>query len=235
VTISEDEVVRQQTRVYRRLVANAQRDLRRLVGDLSQATPEGARNALLEVMPLLTERYGDAAGVASLGWYDDLRDTAGVRGAYVPQLAQADLDAVQRATRRAAGSLWTGRPIDTLVSLDSILDLHVKRVGRDTMTSTAIADPRAHGWRRVAVGATCGFCNMLASRGAVYKERTADFAAHHECNCAASPSFDPYAPQVSTRQYQVSRRTAAMSPEQRAVHNERARAWIDDFERTGAL
>lgn len=235
MAITEEDVVRQQARVYRQLVANAQRDLRRLVGDLSQATPSGARNALLEVMPALTEKYGDAASTAALEWYGGLRDSAGVSGAYAPQLAKADFDSIERATRRAAGALWNSDAPGTLVSLDAILDLHVKRMGRDTMTNTAIGDPRARGWRRIAVGPTCGFCLMLASRGSVYVQRTADFAAHHDCNCAASPSFDPNAPEVKARQYVVSQRTASMSPEQRAVHNERARAFIDDFERSGAL
>lgn len=235
MAITEDEVARQQRIVYRQLVRNAQRDLRRIVGDLSQASPEGARNALLEVVPALTERYGEAASEAALTWYDDLRDSAGVRGAYVPYLADADFDAIERATRRAAGSLWDGKAVETLVSIDAVLDLHVKRMGRDTMTATTNLDPRASGWRRLAVGETCGFCLMLASRGAVYRRRTADFAAHHECDCTASPSFDPDAPQVKPRQYEVSRRTGRMSPEQRSVHNERARSFIAEFEKTGAL
>jgi len=61
--------------------------------------------------------------------------------------------------------------------------------GRDTVTATATQDPMAKGWERVIEPGACGFCAMLASRGAVYKESTADFRAHDHCKCVARAVF----------------------------------------------
>lgn len=55
--------------------------------------------------------------------------------------------------------------------------------------SNARADERCIGWRRVTRPGACGFCLMLADRGAVYRESTAAFPAHSNCDCAAEPVF----------------------------------------------
>lgn len=60
--------------------------------------------------------------------------------------------------------------------------------GRDTVRETTIADPRTRGWERVTSGG-CDFCSMLASRGAVYTEASADFASHDHCACSAQPVY----------------------------------------------
>lgn len=61
--------------------------------------------------------------------------------------------------------------------------------GRETITGTVRADPRAAGWQRVTSGKSCDFCSMLAGRGAVYGEDTADFEAHDGCSCSAEPVY----------------------------------------------
>ena len=61
--------------------------------------------------------------------------------------------------------------------------------GRDTVTTAAALDPVAEGWERVIQPGSCGFCAMLAGRGAVYKESTVDFRAHDHCHCVARPVF----------------------------------------------
>jgi hypothetical protein len=60
--------------------------------------------------------------------------------------------------------------------------------GRDTIRQTTVADPRTAGWQRVTSGG-CDFCAMLAGRGAVYSEATADFASHDHCACSAEPVY----------------------------------------------
>jgi hypothetical protein len=61
--------------------------------------------------------------------------------------------------------------------------------GRETITSTVKADPRAVGYERVTSGSACDFCSMLADRGAVYGEASADFEAHDGCACGAEPVY----------------------------------------------
>jgi hypothetical protein len=61
--------------------------------------------------------------------------------------------------------------------------------GRDTIVRAAKIDPVAHGWERVIEPGACSFCAMLAGRGGVYSEATADFKAHDHCHCVARPVF----------------------------------------------
>jgi hypothetical protein len=61
--------------------------------------------------------------------------------------------------------------------------------GRDTITNAVRTDPVADGWERVIEPGACGFCAMLASRGAVYKESTVNFRAHDHCHCVARAVF----------------------------------------------
>lgn len=62
--------------------------------------------------------------------------------------------------------------------------------GRDLIVASTTVDGRAAGWRRVTAGGACDFCQLLASRGPVYKsDRTASFEAHDHCACSAEPVF----------------------------------------------
>lgn len=62
--------------------------------------------------------------------------------------------------------------------------------GRDTIVQTVAADPQARGWARVTSATPCDFCQMLADRGAVYGEDSADFQAHDSCGCSAEPAYE---------------------------------------------
>lgn len=66
---------------------------------------------------------------------------------------------------------------------------HSLNGGRETITGTVKADPRARGYQRVTSGNACDFCSMLADRGAVYGEASADFEAHDRCGCSAEPVY----------------------------------------------
>src|SRR5690606_5733677 len=71
------------------------------------------------------------------------------------------------------------------------------------------------GWHRETRGSRsypsgCKFCQMLASRGDVYKKATARFAAHAGCNCVAVPSWDANAPEVPAGAYVASERLDAL-------------------------
>jgi hypothetical protein len=61
--------------------------------------------------------------------------------------------------------------------------------GRDTVTNAVRSDPMAKGWERVIEPGACGFCAMLAGRGAVYKASSVDFRAHDHCHCVARAVF----------------------------------------------
>src|SRR5690606_15993287 len=193
---------------------------------LDLSNPVGARNALLEFMPALTDQYGEAAAILAADWYDALRESEGVPGVYVATLATTvPEEVVATRTRFGAGHLWTDNPGQTLAFLLGVAQEYVLQPGRDTITQSAMRDPAAAGWHRETRGSACAFCRLLAGRGDVYREATASFAAHADCNCVAAPSWDAGAREVPASAYVASERTSRMSPEQR----ERHRATIRDY------
>lgn len=197
-----------QARIQSAVVESALVEMRGYWASLDLAKPESARDALLEFMPYLNGKYGTAAGSAAATFYDELRDTAGVAGRYRATVLAFDPEPTTIATRRIAGDLWGTNPQAALVGLSAMAGKQILDLGRNTTATSAYADPRASGWHREIRGDTCGFCRMLATRGAVYKEATASFAAHSSCDCVALPSWDASAPEASALQYEASQRTS---------------------------
>lgn len=210
------------------IVERMRDDLAAFWSTLDLSRPQAARAALLEFVPLLTDRYGELAAVVAADWYDEAREAAGVAGRFTA--LPADLvpaNVVQNRTRFGAQHLWTPNPDQTRVFLASALSRYVLQPGWDTIQQSAIRDPAASGWRRVARADGCDFCRMLAGRGGVFRRSTVRFASHDDCNCGAAPDWDPTAPEVDVMAYTASQRTTAMGPEQHARHNARVRAWIE--------
>lgn len=63
---------------------------------------------------------------------------------------------------------------------------HALNGGRETITGTVIADPRARGWERVASGNACDFCS---SRAGARMSTDDVFEAHDRCSCSAAPVY----------------------------------------------
>lgn len=85
-----------------------------------------------------------------------------------------------------------GEPLDRTVANALVRVLgagqrHAVAGSRDTLTAAPRLDRMARGWARVASGDGCAFCLMLASRGPVYTEESADFEAHDHCTCGVEP------------------------------------------------
>jgi hypothetical protein len=208
----------------RRLV---ERDLANFWSHLDLSKPE---RALLHYVPLLVQRHGESAAALAADWYDEVRAASGVPGRFRAVMADSPyLDGVDGTAHRAVGGLFTDHPETTLTTLTATAPKYVLGAGRQTILTSAARDPRASGWQRVGSGSSCRFCTMLIGRGAVYRDRTAHFAAHKACDCAAVPSWDPDAPEVEAELYQASRRTSRMSPKQREKHNALIRDALDRY------
>jgi len=198
------------------LTARATAALAAFWDTLDLSSPVGARNALLEFMPALTDQYGEAAAILAADWYDALRGSEGVPGVYVATLAATvPEEVVVTRTRFGAGHLWTDNPSQALTFLLGVAQEYVLQPGRDTITQAAMADPAAYGWHRETRGSRsfpsgCKFCQMLAGRGDVYKQATAKFAAHNDCRCVAVPSWDANAREVSADAYVASERLESL-------------------------
>jgi hypothetical protein len=201
----------------RRLV---ERDLAEFFGSLNLGRPEAARDALLGFVPVLVAQYGESAASVAADWYDDVRASERVPGRFRALMQESPYQsAVTDTVRRAAGALFSDNPGATLLALSATTGKYALAAGRETITASTARDPRASGWQRVTRGGACGFCRMLAGRGAVYRDGTAHFASHGDCNCAAVPSWDPDAPEVDVTLYRASQRTTNMTPAQRERHN----------------
>lgn len=210
----------------RRLV---ERDLSSFFMSLDLSRPERVRDELLRFVPVLVRAHGESAAAIAADWYDDLRAGERVPGRFrAVMVGSPYLDATEGTVRRAAGSLFTDTPGLALTTLLPSMGKYVLAAGRQTIAASTFQDPQASGWQRVVRAGACNFCRMLHGRGAVYRESTAHFASHKSCNCAAAPSWDRDAPEVDVRLYEVSKRTSAMTPEQREEHNARVREYLAD-------
>lgn len=179
------------------------------LGGLAKRDPVSFRDVLIGVAQAMVAQYGQAAAVFAADWYDELRASERVAGAYkaVPVTRSFDVP-VEQTVRRAVGTLFTDTPDLTEVTraVSSKVGQYTVDGMRNTVLDNSIRDPRASGWKRVAHGETCDFCLMLVGRGGVYKESTVRFKSHGGCNCTAAPSWDPFAPEVPTVAYEASGR-----------------------------
>lgn len=226
-TSSDVEVLRA---ANRGAVVLATRALEAFWGSLDLGRPEAVRDALLEYLPVLVEQYGEAAAVVAADWYDDLRAAEGLADGFTARMGEpVAVERVRSRVRFGAQHLFTENPGQTLVFLSSAVTRYVLEPGRVTVAESVRADPVAVGWHRETRGGGCGFCRMLAGRGAVYKRATANFAAHDDCHCVAVPSWDANAPEVPVDLYRASERTTGMTPEQKARHNALIRRAIDEY------
>lgn len=190
------------------------------------------RNELLRVLPTLVEYYGEAAATVAADWYEQVRDVENIpaKQRFRSQLVIPDkLKEIQGTIERTAGALITDNPDDFLRSIRGPIGRYVIDASRETVIENTRNDPQARGWQRITRAGSCDFCRFLAARGGVYMAYTVRFASHNDCNCAAAPSWDPNAHEVDTKVYEASKKTSRMSEEQKQIHNERVRSYMEDL------
>lgn len=187
VANSDLEEFRQANTALAALVRGEVEDLFR---SLNLSRPEAARDALLELVPVLVQEYGQAAAGLAAEWYEEQRVASGAVGVFRARLAPSvPAEAVQAQVRYQAGHLWTPTPEAALSALLTSVDKFVKQPSRDTMASNAKREGVRYA--RVPRGSkTCSFCLTLASRDAVYTSKKSaggdgnDY--HGDCNCVVT-------------------------------------------------
>ncbi len=140
-----------------------------------------------------------SSGLAA-GYLREFRRTAGVKGR--PKIVMASplivdqfaisLRTTSVAAIKTASSEGTAADVamrNALVQTSGAMARLVLNAGRETVTQSVGADPAGLGYERVLGGAGCDFCQILAGRGGVYSEGTADFEAHDHCGCSAEPIY----------------------------------------------
>lgn len=170
----------------------AERDLTLIWEGLNHADAIATRDALAEILPDLVSMYGAAAATLAADWYEEMRIEAAIDSAFTAITATLpDLGRTEALAGWAVGPLFGAEP-NTATALANVaggLQWIIADADRETIMESSIADPAARGWERVADGG-CGFCEMLAGRGVVYSESSADFASHNNCQCYAAPAWD---------------------------------------------
>lgn len=179
-------------------------------------TAEEKRAMLLDGVPDVINYYSVGAAALAADFYDDQRELYRPPKLYVAEPIIIDrTEKIRRAVAWASDPLFAENPVQSEVRLAEVVQLETARPYRDTILTNRRQDPSAVGWRRVSSG-KCRFCRMLADRGAVYKEKTARFAAHEHCQCSAQPVFssEDAGEEASVMQYMASQKKR--TPRQRA-------------------
>lgn len=185
-------------------------------------SPAELEVALFDLLPALVDTWAEASSTAAADWYDELRDDSGISGRFTAIVEPlGDLGAYALAGY-AAHPLTLAEPA-VLVAKSRLEDGFQKRLANAanlTVTGSANADPQARGYMRRTRSGACKFCIMVASRGAVYTERSARFACHGHCFCEAVPAWGGRALPVGP--YKPSDRP------QTDADRARVRKWIKD-------
>ncbi|GGW80936.1 VG15 protein [Streptomyces griseoloalbus] len=185
-----------------RLLVRDVRGLRRLI------LPQRLRASVpdwLAAMNAVVEQYSRVSAALAADFYDAQREAAGVLDPFTVPLADPpDSEQTEASLRWAAKDLWPREPEEATLAqrqpMDVRLDQAEKKAeqvaqklvadtGRGTVREAVRQDRQATAWARAAARGACAFCKMLAARGAVYEQDTADFRAHDGCHCGVVPVF----------------------------------------------
>lgn len=195
---------RQAQRGLSRLLVRDVRKLRRLIipSRLQESVPDW-----IEAVRAVVGEYGNASAAAAADFYEAERVAAEVTGRFTVLLLDPPPDEqVDNSLRWATKDLWPRDPDDPKTTaaqrapLETRLDVAEKKAegvaqklvtdqGRGTVQAAVQRDRMAVGYARAAALGACAFCRLLAARGMVYKQDTADFRAHDGCNCGVIPVF----------------------------------------------
>lgn len=210
------------------LLADDAEDQARWMLRRSSGSWESRRLQLLDTVPGVVAFYSEGSSALAADFYDEAR--VGTVGAY-----SASAVVLDRTVKIRRGVAWASEPLsiddDELAAarLTQLMRTEIARPYRDTIIANRRQDPACVGWKRITRGAaSCGFCRMLADRGAVYHKETATFASHDDCLCTAAPVFKggEVGPEANTAQYMQSKRRR--TPKEKAFLNDYIKLYYPD-------
>ncbi|GAA2802994.1 hypothetical protein VO63_05135 [Streptomyces showdoensis] len=196
-----------QRMAQRSLTRSLTRDVRSLRRIIIPSRLEVTVPDWIAAVQVLVDQYGSASSALSADYYDAARTAARVAGRFDVPLADPPPDEqVENSLRWATKDLWPRDPDDpqTTEAQSEPMDVRLEQAekkaeavaqklvvdqGRGTVQEAVRRDRQATAWARSAALGACSFCKLLATRGAVYKQDTADFQAHDGCHCGVVPVF----------------------------------------------
>jgi len=187
-----------------RLLVRDMKGLRRLIipSRLQESVPDW-----IEAVRALVDQYGAASASLAADYYEAERVAAAVTGRFTVPLVKSPPDEqVNNGLRWATKDVWERDPEDPATTdaqrepletrlaqaekkAEAVAQKLVTDQGRGTVREAVRRDRMATAWARSAALGACAFCKLLATRGAVYKQDTADFRAHDGCHCGVVPVF----------------------------------------------
>lgn len=183
----------------------------RLVPSLDRLSQPELLSFMTDAYPELVTPYIAAGNNLTTVWYDEQPTPPEAKPFY------AEPAAVTPVEQLAASARWAMLQSDPTGALKGTATRAVFNGSRDTViTNTEREGVR---WARHASANACGFCRMLATRGAVYRSQALAKKSHDHCHCLAVPDRDglyvpaPYVEQWE-RDYTQARRDGATTPGQ---------------------
>lgn len=198
-------MVREHRQHLLQLRALADTDLRALLAAAEGLGVAGTRNLLIAALPELLAPYLTASGELAAVLFEDLRAEAARRGTFYA----APADSIPASARVDALSRWAVAPLadDALDStvftrLSGSAARMIMDASRDTMAANGSRE--RVGFQRMPRPGACAFCQMLASRGAVYSSDESaggrvtysrdgkswtGTSSHDDCHCVVMPVY----------------------------------------------
>ncbi|WP_409430554.1 ADP-ribosyltransferase [Mycobacterium sp. SMC-16] len=138
-----------------------------------------------DAYPQLITPYLAGASTLTTTWYDEQPAAPLATGA-APFIAEpAELAPIDQL---AISARWAMLQANPLTQLRRTGTRAVFTASRDTVVANAAREGIR--WARHASANACGFCRMLATRGAVYRSQELAQKAHDGCHCLAVPDRD---------------------------------------------
>lgn len=151
-------------------------DLRALLSSLVGIAPARVKAILFDAFPALFNPYAAATSDVSASFYEEIRDVAAVKGAFSAE-SLGSIDSERWNALVGAGTqpklLEQGISASTFEVMAGGLTSILSGVAADTIYGNAQRERVTVGFQRIPKAGCCGFCGMLASRGAVYSSAAA--------------------------------------------------------------
>jgi hypothetical protein len=155
---------------------------------------------VVAALPLVRTHHQLSSSIAT-AYYQAFRRAEGASGDATPRSADPVSEDRVTTSLYVTGRVATGKAIAAgagpeaakqaaLTRTSGAIGRHVLTGGREALIRSTSVDRQARGWARVTDGKPCAFCAMLAGRGAVYSDDSADFRSHDHCGCSVQPMYD---------------------------------------------